>query len=463
MEVDALIKLSKEDIWTKDLDEFLAEWRFQLEDEDRRQRKVASLGRRASSKLKTAVRGPLSKKRKAAGDDPDDSDFAAPKTKKKAATVKHVQPKGGLLDYLSKASPKPKQQKYSMGIDGASDSDFEEEILPQKKSRAMPTKPVKDTAVDRLGDFDSQHNKPESATQKPAEAADNDGDSDLEVISKPPPRQARANRKPIAYASSSESDSDNGEDLLADVSKMVKGIGQTGGDSVLESRTLFSELSRPGSSAGLKTTSKINKMPTDFDADETDYSKLVPQQSPRRSLQVKPKDTKLSDDDVPSFKPAISKPPASKAKAPAPKATAKPGRKPSKAASNASQTKEKKTTVKESSATVKNLKPSPAAKAYASKQAKVDKKLIDELSDDDIDAMANDILDSPPGRGLNKKKSGPLADVSVLQDSAASRARPSRRAATTAKQFSYRIDGDSDEDMFDKSDSASHDDFSDID
>src|SRR5699024_5978024 len=30
MEIDALIKLSKEDIWKQDLEDFISEWRFQL-------------------------------------------------------------------------------------------------------------------------------------------------------------------------------------------------------------------------------------------------------------------------------------------------------------------------------------------------------------------------------------------------------------------------------------------------
>ena len=38
LEIDTLIKLTKEDLWTKDLDEFLAEWRFQLDDEAKRQK-----------------------------------------------------------------------------------------------------------------------------------------------------------------------------------------------------------------------------------------------------------------------------------------------------------------------------------------------------------------------------------------------------------------------------------------
>ncbi len=65
MEVDALLKKSKEDLWKADLDDFINEWRFQLDDEAKRRKKARSLGRRASQKLKIGAAGP--KKRKANG------------------------------------------------------------------------------------------------------------------------------------------------------------------------------------------------------------------------------------------------------------------------------------------------------------------------------------------------------------------------------------------------------------
>lgn len=92
LEIDTLIKLSVKDLWTRDLDEFINEWRFQLEDDRKRQRKQQQLGRRASNKLKINARGPVSKKRKAEaaenGDDLDDSDFDFGGGKGKAAKTK---------------------------------------------------------------------------------------------------------------------------------------------------------------------------------------------------------------------------------------------------------------------------------------------------------------------------------------------------------------------------------------
>ena len=44
VEVDTLSKLTPQDIWKIDLDDFIAEWRFQLDDEAKRQKKAANMG-----------------------------------------------------------------------------------------------------------------------------------------------------------------------------------------------------------------------------------------------------------------------------------------------------------------------------------------------------------------------------------------------------------------------------------
>ncbi|RAH47239.1 DNA topoisomerase 2 [Aspergillus brunneoviolaceus CBS 621.78] len=469
MEVDALIKLSKEDIWRQDLDDFINEWRFQLDDEARRERKVMQMGRRASSKLMTAARGPVGRKRKAALDeDPDDEDFAAPKPKKAAA--KKAAPKGTLHNFLSKSPTKPAAKP----IDDDSDDDFLEvlpkknrggsskpepvqkeepvsgdsdiEILP-KKSRATSKASTKvkseDPESSEVKEAPKRGRKPKS---KPADDDDLDDDAFLEIAkaqaseaAKPSPKPARAARKATKYALS-DSDSDNGDDLLGDVSKMVKGIGGTAGGSTSNSLELFSEQSGPGSRSGLQTSTKPSKASPDFDADETDYSKLVPQGSPRRSLQVKSKEPATllddSDEDEP-VKPAVTKAkPAAKGKAAASTA-AKP------AAKTRGRPKKDATTKTAAAAPTKQTTLSPAAKAYASKQAKTSaaakkKQLADDLSDDDIDAMANDILDSP------------AAPVS----------RPSRRTATTKKK-TYVIDDDDDSDDIGGGGNDSGDDFED--
>ncbi|KAK2757563.1 DNA topoisomerase 2 [Arachnomyces sp. PD_36] len=443
MEVDALIKLSKEDIWKKDLDEFLEEWRFQLEDEEKRRKKLAGLGRRASTKLKTAAKS-TARKRKALGDDPDDGDFGVRKPKKATTTVNHVKPKNGLLNYLGKASPKGKQ--------------------PAKNSRA------KDTGVDGADDFDDLDEVvPPKSKSSSADASKTKEESDEEVIPMTTSRTARTARKPIKYANSSGSDSENGDDLLGDVSKMVKGIGGSGGDSVLEPRTLFSERSRPGSSTGLKPTTKPSKAATEFDPDETDYSKLVPQQSPRRSLVVKSKEPNpVSDEDEEPVNAANEDEDSDEVvvtkskKAPAAKAKAAPA-KSAKASTTTARGKGKKETTK-AAAPAKKLQPSPAAKAYASKQAKASKKKIsDDLSDDDIDAMANDILDSPSAGVGGDPDSDDSPAPPVKKAAAPASTRPSRRAAATSKKPAYVIEDDSDEEDDFDGDEPSDEDVSDFD
>lgn len=74
-EIDKTIKLTREDLWNSDLDAFVNEWRFQLDDEDKLRKKASKMGRRASNKLKFGAKGPPARKRKAQGEDPDDSDF----------------------------------------------------------------------------------------------------------------------------------------------------------------------------------------------------------------------------------------------------------------------------------------------------------------------------------------------------------------------------------------------------
>ena len=99
MEIDALIKLSKEDIWKRDLDDFLGEWKGQMNEEEQRRRKVASMGRRTSSKLMTAgnrARGGGKKRKVDDSDDPDDSDFVvSSKSKTSKATAGRARGGGG--------------------------------------------------------------------------------------------------------------------------------------------------------------------------------------------------------------------------------------------------------------------------------------------------------------------------------------------------------------------------------
>ncbi|KAL4798336.1 DNA topoisomerase [Aspergillus venezuelensis] len=475
VEIDELIKLSKEDIWNRDLDDFINEWRFQLADADKRRRGQVSKGRRTSTKLATGGgRAAGAKKRKAAADDSDD-DFVVSKSKKKTAAKK--EPEGGIMSFLNKA---PKVKPVAADSDSESDFDFGiEEVIPKKSrgpAKVSPKPKDEDGDVDMIEsdaeviptesrapkaapkvaskpkdeDEEEEDVKPKAASKRgrPAAAAakskpkddddeDLDDDDFMEITKTEAAKTApssRTSRKPAPKYSLDDSDSDNGDDLLGDVGKMVKGIGGATGGSATDSRQLFSELSRPSSGAGVPSSSKTNKFSNDFDPDETDYSKLIPQNSPRRSLQVKPKEktsdsVDLEDDEEEPVKPVKGKA-ASKAKSAASaKSTAGTGKgrgRPKKDAA-APAAGPKQTTL------------SPAAKAYASKQAKAapKKKSIMDDSEDDIDAMANDILDSPAG-----VRDEPPAPARSKASSAASR--PSRRTAATKK--SYVIEDDDSED-----------------
>ena len=397
MEIDTLIKLSKEDLWKRDLDDFLAEWEAQLLEEKTRQKRVRGTTRRISSKLALGDSAPAVKKRKAHDDD-DDFEVKPKKaaTQKKAREEKQT---SSIRDWL--AAP-PRESPPVDQVDGASTVQEVPAAKPKVAAKTKIKKPTLDSDAD---------------------------DSEAEVISKPPARGARAAaQKSFKYALSSDSDTDNGDDLLGDVSKMVKGIGATNGDSSNDSRALFSSsMSRPGSSAGVKPVVKPAKVP-DFspDADETDYSKLVPQQSPRRSILVTAKDIKLTDDEdedeelpavVAKPKPLPKSSKITKASKPAAKVASKPAA--------------KGRAKKEASGPAKPLQLSPAAKAYAAKQAKSKKPTFD--SDDDIDAMADDILDSPSSNKGTKQENSPAP------------ARPARRAAATKKKLTYIVDDESDE------------------
>lgn len=437
-EIDALIKMSKEDLWKRDLDEFLAEWKFQLDDEEKRQKKVANLGRRASSKLKIGAKAPMARKRKAQGEDPNDSDFGASKPKK-PTVVNRMKPTPGLLSHLTKPSAtakpsvkaqvptKPAQKSLDdvwMQLDGTDDAAAEAPVSKTTKASAAVAKKA---ATTTLVDDDSL-------------------DDDEEVVKPAATRQPRAAaRKAINYGGSDDSDDDNGDDLLGDVSKMVKGIGGSVAEPTTGSRPLFStSMSRPGSSAGLpKSNPRLSKLDVGFSDDETDYSKLAPQPSIRKAAGMTAKEIALSGSDGDSLGEILSKPISRGAKA-----AAKEASKPVAKASAAPKTKRApaKKAAPASAPAPASVPPkkaplSPAAKAYAAKQARNGKKqVVESDSDDDggVDGIANDLLDSPPAKARDEEQSDPSPQRAAA-------ARPSRRAATTAKKPTYIIDDDDDD------------------
>ena len=416
LEIDELLKLTKEDLWKRDLDDFIVEWRFQLDDEAKRQKKVNNMTRRASQKLKIAGGGP-GRKRKGADSDDSDFNFSNLSKVKKTAAPKAPKPVGGLLSYLaptdkSKTSPKAKPKAPSAVAKAAQKTlDL---VAPTKKE------PAKDDiwmTLDGSGDDFPKATKTRTVAplKKAAPNKQTESDVDEEIIRPNAGRQPRAAAaKPVKYNTLSDSD---GDDMIFDVAKMVKGIGNASADN---SRQLFSaSASRPSSSSGLPKKAN-SRPPIDLDVDDTNYSMLAPPTTTKGSA-VTARKTILSDDDdddldsfddMPALKASKSKPaPAKAAPKPAPKPKA-----PAKAAPA------KKTTTKAASLEPKKIVLSPAAKAYAAKKAK---QAALEAKEDEFDKIADEIMDDDDDG-----------------DEAPAARRPGRRAAAAPKKWVISDDED---------------------
>ncbi|KAI9736758.1 MAG: DNA topoisomerase 2 [Cirrosporium novae-zelandiae] len=428
-EIDALIKLSKEDLWKRDLEEFLEVWRAELDEERAIRRKNLNMGRRASMKLKIAGKGVAARKRK--NEDEDDDDFVVSKSKKATKSkASQSQEKSSLLSYLTKTSgpSKAKEKSSTPSIaqaDGSKDSDDSAmaPVVSKRGRTAAKNKKVKD---------------------------EDESDASIKPVKATNSRRA-ATRKPIKYEISSDDDDDIGDDLLGDVSKMVKGIGGSSGEVAPSAKTFFSASSatRPGSSGGLQIpASRPSKLSADISDDETDYAKLL-QGSPRKSIAGGAGTINLSDNEYDSFNFGSTKPSSTDKKL-EPKAAAKavPKVTPKVAPKKRGPVKKPAT----SAAPAKKVPLSPAAKVYATKQAKGKQRKIidsdDEEEADDLDALANDILDSD---------SPPEADEA--ESSPPPRAVASRRGLRGgAAKKKYVIEDEEDED---EEESEEADDFSD--
>lgn len=439
-EIDTLIKLSKEDLWTRDLDEFITEWRTQLEEEASLQKKVANMGRRASSKLKISAGGPA-RKRKAQGEDPYDSDFGTKGATKKAAVVKRVQPKQGLLSHLSPlAKPVAKPNPVAPKIDTQ-----ESRGLSTASNETNPPEKVTNNDVWMNLDGASSSDAPKVPISKKAKAAvvtkkvpllenvksEDEDEADEEVIRPAASRKPRTAAKKVPTYNLDDSDS-NGDDFLLDVGKMVKGIDNASSSQTSVSRPLFSNpKSRPGSSAGLPKKSTSSRQTVGLDDDDTDYSKLVPPPATKRAVSVTARRQILSDDSIDEDEDDIfpaSKPPPKAAKAPkatvpkaakakAPTAAAKPSQAP---------------------APPKKMPLSPAAKAYAAKKAKNAAKMFD---DDEVDKLADEILDEEDGNAVVH-----VSDDDDDDDDGLVVRRPARRAAAKAVENVKKVWGGGSED-----------------
>lgn len=460
MEIDELIKKSKEDLWIKDLDDFMHEWETELADEKNRRKKIQGMKRRESAKLKTQAGG---RKRKSEGTDDDDFSVKKPKAKKAVALksnllTEFIKPKPASKVAGKKATEKIVANSEAPDVwqtlDGASESDTQ--IVP-KPAKKVPTKP-------------------------PAEVSDS---NDQAVRPTGRDRAARTARKPITYGISSDSEGSDGD---FDVSKMVKGIGQpdssAGGGASSNSRQLFSaSLSRPGSSAGLaarKSFSRDRPMLDDDSADETDYTRLAPMSTGPATVTAKT--TILSEDDsmdgldgpatappvVPAATAVVSKKRGRPAGAKNAARTTKdngPVVEPPKAKPSKKKTDDSTATkVKPASKPVekkKQLTLSPAAKAYAAKQAKQTKTSTfdpDDDGDDDDDDGDDDVV-VVKRRGKEEEDDVDKIADDMLSDeddedviiAKPAAARPTRRAAAQTKK-AWVVEDDSDDAMEDTMD-----------
>ena len=309
-----------------------------------------------------------------------------------------------------------------------------------------------------------------------------DDDEDVQMIRQSPLRKPRAASKKARAYKLSDSES-NGDDMLFDVGKMVKGIDNASADQNASSRPLFSSgsMPRPGSSSGLaKKTAPAAKQTIDLDGDDTDYSKLAPPPASKKAAPITARRKVLpdvetdEDDDIMPAR-ALSPPPKASQKSKAPKTAAAPptksqardtdeddddifparvpttAPKAAKASKSAKQTttqpvKAKGSTnaiVKKTTQTKLTELPkvmSPAAKAYAAKRARNATK-NDTDAFDAVEKVADEIMDE--GSVVADEDDDDEGDESLVVR------RPTRKAAVQAAvkgKKSYRLDSDEDED-----------------
>ncbi len=269
---------------------------------------------------------------------------------------------------------------------------------------------------------------------------ESDGE-DAKVARSPISRKPRAAAKKAPTYNLSDSES-NGDDMLFDVGKMVKGIDNTSTDQSSNTRPLFSSgsMPRPGSSAGLpKKSTATTRQILDLDGDDTDYSKLAPPPAAKRGASITVRSKVLPDDETDNddvFGPRAPSPPKASKPSRAPKAIG------AKVVAIKPTTKAKASGPIAAKKTTHNLLPetrpmSPAAKAYAAKRARNNTK-NDSDDFDVVEKVAHEIMD----------------DGSVLADSDSDDGdlivrRPARKAAVQAvvkTKKSWRLDSDDDED-----------------
>jgi DNA topoisomerase-2 len=490
-ELDALLQKSATDLWNADLDELLEEWQTQLDEAEARAKKVKNKGRRTSAKLGIGAKG--GKKRKVDSDDDSDADFvtkkpkAAPKAapKKKAAASSALAslkmeddddfPMVNGIEQKPVVRPAAAQQTTLdsafdrlKSVSSTSTPEVEATAGATKKAatkvptkaaaakapatKAAPKKKIVDLSDEDEYDFlaVAKEAPAKAAAKAPAAKAapkkkivdlsDEDEDDFLAIAKEAPAKPAArggraAAQKAKSYKVPDDSDEDmsDGNDRLDDVSAMVKGIGAGAGEGA--TRFFHPPSAVRPTSSGLKARKRIVDE-EDISADETDWAALA-QNSPAKATDR----TLLSEEGSDDMEPPTPKP-VSKVAAKL-KATAAP--------KTNGTLKPKKATAPAPAPAPKTL--SPAAKAYAAKQAKAGaakaapsrlKKVISDDEDESVNAIANDIL-SDDDEDLESP-----APVPAKKAAPAAAARPSRRAAAAKPKTKYALSDEDDEDDFDQ-------------
>ncbi|OCF33010.1 DNA topoisomerase II [Kwoniella heveanensis BCC8398] len=243
-ELIELLKLTPQDIWNADLDNFLAEWELCLEED------VAAL-KGAKPKTKTALKAAIKKKKRAAGEDSGDSedDFkpvkaaAKPRAKPKATAgtkenskspVKReraqvsdgsevdVKPAAKKVAPTKPAPAKPAAAKAKPKVETVMDLDDSDDDMYTIPAKVAPMKAKIESIVDADSDDEPIKPKPKAkpAPKKKISAPVSDGsDSDIIPTSKPAPAKA-AKKAPAAKAKPKakkvESDFDDDDSMIAD-------------------------------------------------------------------------------------------------------------------------------------------------------------------------------------------------------------------------------------------------------
>ncbi|CZT01064.1 probable DNA topoisomerase 2 [Rhynchosporium graminicola] len=399
-EHDTMEKLSEKDLWCKDLDEFVEEWETQLKEEEDYQKSIRSTNRRVSKKIGAGGKG-RGRPAKAADAEYNPKPLKASIAKGviKVENKQHQR-------FLDMFKGKPK--KPSLGSDGADDDDsagVSDGMSDDDFDALRAVKP----AVKKESSKESSRGPSRAPSEQPANGRAK--------------RAAAAAPKRFVISDDEESESDDGK-FLGDIGAMVKGIGGGEPSTTTANARDFSlhTSARPTSSHGTEFQKLKSKPSRTFDlsddADETNYEMLA-RSSPHKAPPAKDNlDSFLSDDDdelIPVTKKIPVKAPALKA---ASKPAAKPAPKPKKAPAP-----------KKAVEPAKPTQLSPAAKAYAAKQSKMQltsKKAFSEDEDEDIEMDDDD--DSPP--------------------KPAARGRPARAAAVVAKTKKVvYIDSEDDDEM----------------